>query len=403
MDALLRLLISIGLVLSLAACGLSTSTPPRSASTRAALGPPATPLAPATALPQTAAPTSVGALATTPRVLPTSTIALTTAPQSATTPSVVALNPPEGSGGIGFDDLRFDPTLGKLLVPAGRTGKVDLVDPSTQAVTPIAGFSSQQDFKGGHDDGPTSADAGRGLIFATDRTIRRLDAVDPATHAIVTTAALASSPDYVRYVAPTGELWVTEPDREQIEVFGLSSDKTASLVLLGAIVVKGGPESLIIDPGRGRAYTHLWNGATVAIDLKSRTQAARWPNGCDGSRGIALDVPHGWLFAGCAEGKAVVLDVDHNGQQLANLAVGAGVDVIDYSPTLEHLYLPGASSATMAIVGVSATGALSVLGTVATAPDAHCVVADNQRHAWVCDPNRGQLLQVTDPFPATGT
>ena len=37
--------------------------------------------------------------------------------------------------------------------------------------------------------------------------------------------------------------------------------------------------------------------------------------------------------------------------------------MIDYNPTLAHLYLPGATSATMAIVGVSATGALSLLGT----------------------------------------
>ena len=403
MNASQRLLISVGLVLSLAACGQSTSAPPRSTPTAAALGQPATPIAPATALPQTAAPTSGGALSTTPSVLPTRTVAPTTAPQSTTTPSTVALSLPDGNEGIGFDDLRFDPTLGKLLIPAGRTGKVDLVDPSTQAVTPIAGFSTQPGFKGGHEDGPTSADAGRGLIFTTDRTTRRLDAIDPPAHTIVATAALASSPDYVRYVAPTRELWLTEPDREQIDVFGLSNDTPPTLVHQATIAVKGGPESLIIDPQRGRAYTHLWNGATVAIDLKSRTQVARWPNGCDGSRGIALDAAHGWLFAGCAEGKAVVLDVDHNGQQLASLAVGAGVDVIDYNPTLAHLYLPGASSATMAIVGVSAEGVLSLLGTVATAPDAHCVVADNQRHAWVCDPNHGQLLQVTDPFPATGT
>jgi len=402
MDVSQRLLIAVGLVLALAACGQSTPAPARSTPTAAAFGQSATLIAPATVLPQTA-PTGEGALTITPGVLPISTVAPTITPHWAATPSVVALNLPDGSGGIGFDDLRFDPTLGKLLIPAGRTGKVDLVDPSTQAIISIAGFSTQSDFKGGHDDGPTSADAGRGLIFATDRTTWRLAAVDPAAHAIVATVALSSSPDYVRYVAPTGELWATEPDREQIEVFGLSNDTTASLVRLGAIAVKGGPESLIIDSQRGRAYTHLWNGATVAIDLKSRIQVAQWSNGCDGSRGIALDAAHGWLFAGCAEGKAVVLDVDHNGQQLASLAVGPGVDVIDYSVTLNHLYLPGARSATMAILGVSATGVLSLLGTVATAPHAHCVVADTQRHAWVCDPDRGQLLQVTDPFPATGT
>jgi hypothetical protein len=57
----------------------------------------------------------------------------------------------------------------------------------------------------------------------------------------------------------------------------------------------------------------------------------------------------------------------------------------------------------MAIVGVSATGTLALLGTTSTTADAHCVAADNQSHAWVCDPNHGQLLEVTDPFPAVGS
>ncbi len=397
------LLLCVIMALSLAGCSQATSAPTRSASTMAPLGPPATPLAPATVLPRTAVPTSGGAVATALSVLPTTAVAPTPAPQSATTPSVMAVALPDGSGGVGFDDLRYDATLGQLLVPAGRTGNVDLVDPSTQVVTPITGFSAQPRFNGGHDDGPTSADAGHGLIFVADRTTRRLNVIDPATRAIVASAMLASSPDYVRYVAPTGELWVTEPDQEQIEVFTLSDAQKPVPARAGVIVVKGGPESLVIDPQRQRAYTHLWDGATVAIDLKNRTLVAQWPNGCGGSRGIALDSAHGWLFAGCAEGKAVVLDVDHDGRQLASLAVGAGVDVIDYNPTLAHLYLPGSTSASMAIVGVSATGALSLLGTATTAAGAHCVAADNQHHAWVCDPNHGQLLRITDPFPAAGT
>ncbi|HEX9103415.1 MAG TPA: hypothetical protein VF997_14485, partial [Polyangia bacterium] len=44
---------------------------------------------------------------------------------------------PDGKGGIGFDDLRYDAALGRLLIPAGRTGNVDLIDPATGAVTPI--------------------------------------------------------------------------------------------------------------------------------------------------------------------------------------------------------------------------------------------------------------------------
>src|SRR6266540_3432258 len=397
------LLLCVIMALSLAGCSQATSAPTRSASTMAPLGPPATPLAPATVLPRTAVPTSGGTVATAPSVLPASAAAPTTALPSTVAPSVMAVALPDGAGGIGFDDLRYDATLGQVLVPAGRTGNVDLVDPSTQVVTPITGFSAQPRFNGGHDDGPTSADAGHGLIFVADRTTRRLNVIDPATRAIVASAMLASSPDYVRYVAPTGELWVTEPDQEQIEVFTLSDAQKPVPARAGVIVVKGGPESLVIDPQRQRAYTHLWDGATVAIDLKNRTLVAQWPNGCGGSRGIALDSAHGWLFAGCAEGKAVVLDVDHDGRQLASLAVGAGVDVIDYNPTLAHLYLPDATSATMTIVGVSARGTLSLLGAVHTTTGAHCVVADTHGTAWVCDPDHGQLLRMTDPFPAAGT
>jgi len=136
----------------------------------------------------------------------------------------------------------------------------------------------------------------------------------PATPLALATALpqTVAPTTYVRYVAPTNELWVTEPDQEQIEVFTLSDAQKPVPVRASAITVKGGPESLAIDPQRQRAYTHLWAGATVAIDLKNRTLVAQWPNGCGGSRGIAPDSAHGWLFAGCAEGVGVVLDIGRN-------------------------------------------------------------------------------------------
>ena len=47
---------------------------------------------------------------------------------------------PGGEGGIGFDDLVFSPELHKVLVPAGHTGKLYLIDPTTFAMTSIGGF-----------------------------------------------------------------------------------------------------------------------------------------------------------------------------------------------------------------------------------------------------------------------
>ncbi len=308
---------------------------------------------------------------------------------------------PDGDRGIGFDDLLFSPALGKVLVPAGRSGRLDLIDPKTLSVDSIAGFTTGRSFGGGHDEGTTSADAGGGLLFASDRSRKLIAIVDPAKKEIVGSAKLGGGPDYVRWVEPLGEVWVTEPGRKGIEYFKLEAGAKPKLVASGFIPIAGGPESLVVDASRGRAYTHTWASATVAIDLKAHKEVARWPNDCKGSRGIALDAPKGWLFVGCDEGKAVALDITRDGRRLGEATSGKGVDIIAYSPRLSHLYLPGGDSATMAIIAVTPTGELKVLATVPTANDAHCVAADDSGHAYVCDPSKGRLLVVTDPFPAS--
>lgn len=312
-------------------------------------------------------------------------------------PTKLAL--PGGTNGIGFDDLMFVPSLHRVLAPAGRTGKLDLIDPKTQKIESVTGFSTDADkFSGGHGEGTTSADAGGGMLFASDRSRGEVAIVDPKTLKIAGTVKLAGGPDYVRWVEPTKEVWVTEPNKKQIERFSFAAGK---LVHEGAIDVPGGPESLVIDTARGRAYTHTWEGETVAIDIAKHAEVARWKNGCKGSRGIALDPTRALLFVGCDEGKAVALDLAHEGKQVGTADTGKGVDIIAYNPALAHLYVPGGDSATLTILGVSTAGKLSVLGSVAVAADSHCAAVDDANHAYVCDPKHGALLVVTDPFAAT--
>src|SRR5262245_52914024 len=89
---------------------------------------------------------------------------------SPVTPSPLSL--PGGGGPVGFDDLRFSMELRKVLVPAGRTGRLDLVDPKNQRVEAITGFSASAPGGRGHGESTTSADSGDGLLFASDRTTR---------------------------------------------------------------------------------------------------------------------------------------------------------------------------------------------------------------------------------------
>src|SRR5512143_3326512 len=134
---------------------------------------------------------------------------------TSSTPSPLAI--PGGAGGIGFDDLRFSDELHEVLVPAGRTGRLDLVDPASGAVVSVEGFSKADRRASGHGEGTTSADSGQGFVFAIDRGDRTLAAVDPAAKRIVARARLAGGPDYVRWVGAAHEVWVTEPGQKAIE------------------------------------------------------------------------------------------------------------------------------------------------------------------------------------------
>jgi len=313
--------------------------------------------------------------------------------------TVIAL--PDGAGGIGFDDMGFARELRKVIVPAGRTGNLVLIDPDTRAITAIPGFTKSAG-GAGHGDGTTSAEEGAGLLFASDRSAQRLEVIDPSTATIVAEAPLAGGPDYVRFVAATREVWVTEPSSKQIEIFSLPVQGEPRPTSAGFIKFDDGPESLVIDNTRKRAYAHQWGSKSHAVDLASRKIVATWDNGCSGSRGIALDEKKGILFVGCEEGKAVALDVEHDGRVLGSLSPGvSGVDIIAYNASLGHLYLPGESSGSLAILAVSPSGALSTLAIAQAASGSHCVSTDDRGNVWVCDPEHGQVLVYADGFPAS--
>ncbi len=86
-----------------------------------------------------------------------------------------------------------------------------------------------------------------------------------------------------------------------------------------------------------------------------------------------------------------------SGKTVSRLAAGDGVDIIDYDATLSHLYVPGGKSATMAVMGVSRDGQLSMIRTLPTAAGAHCVAAAHGS-VFVCDPTKGRLLVFRDGY-----
>src|SRR3954466_8590861 len=77
----------------------------------------------------------------------------------------------------------------------------------------------------------------------------------PALHRLLVPGGRTGNLD-VRYVPALGEVWVTEPGAEQIEIFSIPATGTPVPAHAGTVKVAGGPESLVI--GAERAWTHLW-------------------------------------------------------------------------------------------------------------------------------------------------
>jgi DNA-binding beta-propeller fold protein YncE len=255
-------------------------------------------------------------------------------------------------------------------------------------------------YKAGHHDGVTSADLADRFLLATNQSTQTLSVVELSTQRILAVTPLDGAPDYVRWIADSREVWVTEPDQEQIEVFSVTDNTEPALRRVSVIRVPGGPESLAVDEQRAAAYTHLWSGFTLRVDLKTHSVTHTWPNGCQASRGIALDPRRGFLFVGCSEGKASVLDLNANGRVLGAGSAGAGVDIISVNLSLNHLYLPSAREGNVTVLGIGSKGELRALGSLGTGLEGtHCVASDDRNKLWLCSPERGEVVVLEDTLP----
>lgn len=308
----------------------------------------------------------------------------------------LAIPLPGGGQGLDLDDMGYVPALHRIVVPAGQTGALVLIAPKDNALDSIPGVAPPAAKAGGRDEGTSSAAYGEGFLFASDHTNQAVAIVDPARKTVLARVPLKSGSDYVRYLASAHEVWVTEPRAAQIQVFRFGAHPKPTLTPEAVISIPGGPESLVFDPARHRAYANLWTSKTVVMDTKTHAVVAEWPNGCEGSRGLALDRAHAHLFVACKEGGISVLALRAKGEIIAHAKAGAGVDIISYSPRLHHLYVPGARSATLTVFAVSSSGALKPLATYPTAEHAHCVADDNHRHVYVCNPRGGGVLEIID-------
>jgi len=317
-----------------------------------------------------------------------------------------------GAGGkpVLMDYLAADRGSGRIWVPAGETGSVDVIDVESGSISRVDGFPTlEQDLLGSRWKlGPSSAAIGRDVVYVGNRGDSKICVIDakmlkrercisvgPAS------GGLASSPDALVYVASTKELWVTmgapplgiPPRRIEITVFDATSPR--ALRLKDRIPVPGAPEGYAVDERRGIFYTNLEEeNRSLGIGVRTHRIVSNWSAGCgkEGPRGLAVADERNFLFVACTD-RIVTLDVGHGGAKLSVAEAGAGIDYIDYVASRKQLYVAAGKAALLTVFRVDDAGALTQVGSAPTAKGARVVVADAAGTAYVADSSGGRILQ----------
>jgi hypothetical protein len=334
---------------------------------------------------------------------------------------------------ISFDEVTYDSQLHRVIIPAGESGQVALIDPANMHVQLISGFSRQLDIANPMIGSSSVALAG-GFLYGLDQETMSIKTIRLSTGSLIASTHLQAAPDTIRFISATHELWVTEKGLHRIEIFNVSGDDSPVPVSKGAISIPNGPEALIIDDQRGLAFTNRPNQSlTDVIQVMTHTVIAHWGSGCSSAKGMAVDEKDGYLFVACEEGKLVIMDINNDGYQITSQNYGGELDYVAYNPHLHHIYLPSGVSGVIAIFQlqkllvtpepIHAPGktpavnpavasvatpppdikpSLLLLGTADTDIHAKCVTTDENDNIWVCDPNNGRILIIHDEFPDSG-
>jgi len=319
---------------------------------------------------------------------------------SASKSSLHAIALPDApADGVFMDYLAYDRAHHRVWVPAGNTGKVDVLEVPSGAVAHVDGFATREMERHGRKRvvGPSSASVGDGVVYVGNRGDSTICAIDAASLQKGACVTLDSMPDGVAWVAATKEVWVTTPRDKSITIVDAASPGT--LTVKQKMTFEGEPEGYAVDDAHGLFYTNLEDkDRTLQIDVKTKSIANTWMPNCgeDGPKGLALDHAAGFLFVACAD-KVKVLDTTHAGHELSALATGDGVDNIDYVELRHELFAGAARAAKLTVATVDPHGTLTARAVIPTSTGARNPVATDDGTAYLTDSAAGKILVVSRP------
>jgi hypothetical protein len=149
---------------------------------------------------------------------------------------------------------------------------------------------------------------------------------------------------------------------------------------VGTIPLPGVPEFAVVD-GRGHLYVNIASLSELGeIDTHTLKLTARWPMApCKEPSGLAIDVQHHRLFAGCDNQIMEMIDAD-NGRVLGSVHSGDGTDANRFDPGTGLAFSSNGESATLTVAHEDDSDHLRLVENVPTEDGARTMALDTQTH-----------------------
>jgi DNA-binding beta-propeller fold protein YncE len=156
----------------------------------------------------------------------------------------------------------------------------------------------------------------------------------------------------------------------------------ATGAVAGTIALDGKPEFGAAD-GKGLSFVNIEDKNEIEVlDGAKLTVVKKFPLApCEEPSGLAIDVRHRRLFAGCHNKMMAVVDAD-SGRVVATVPIGEGVDANAYDPGTGFAFA-SCGDGTLTSARVEGSDKWSVAETVATQQGARTMALDEKTHRIV--------------------
>jgi DNA-binding beta-propeller fold protein YncE len=265
----------------------------------------------------------------------------------------------------GWDYITFDSPTRRLFISRGTkvvvldidSGKVTGEIPNTEGVHGIA----------------LAPDLGRG--FTSNGRANTVTIFDLKTLAVIGSAQAGTNPDAIVYDPASKRVFAMNGRSNNATAIDAATGNVA-----GTIALDGKPEFAVADAA-GRVYVNIEDKSEMqAIDSQKLAVTATWKLApCEEPSGLAIDVAHRRLFAGCDNKMMAVVDAD-SGKVLAAPGIGEGVDANGFDSGTGFAFASNGQSATLTVVHEDAPDKFTVVEDVATQRGARTMALDPKTH-----------------------